>query len=83
MTRKVIRALLIVVSLIAIVVNWSTISVGAEKLANKFLFVLHAAALYSRVPDEKLEMPVQGVSKNQVADSWCSPGAIPKNSFSR
>jgi len=73
MTRKVIRALIIVVSLIAIVVNWSTISVGAEKLANKFLFVVHAAALYSKAPDQKLEMPVQGVSKSQVADSWHVP----------
>jgi peptidoglycan LD-endopeptidase LytH len=73
MTAKVIRALLIVVSVIAIVVNWSTISVGAEKLAHKFLFVVHAAALYSRAPDQKLEMPVQGVSKRQVADSWHVP----------
>jgi hypothetical protein len=39
MTRKVIRALLIAGSLIAIVANWPAISVGAEKLAHKFLFV--------------------------------------------
>jgi peptidoglycan LD-endopeptidase LytH len=73
MARKVIRALLIAVSLIAIVANWPTISVGAEKLASKFLFVVHVAALYSKAPDEKLEMPVQGVSKRQVADSWHVP----------
>lgn len=73
MTKKLIRGLLIAVSLIAIVANWSAISVGAEKLAHKFLFVVHAAALYSKAPDQKLEMPVQGVSKSQVADSWHLP----------
>jgi murein DD-endopeptidase MepM/ murein hydrolase activator NlpD len=57
----------------AIVANWPTISVKAEELAHKFLFVVHAAALYSRAPDQKLEMPVQGVSKSQVADSWHVP----------
>ena len=67
------RVLLIAVSLIAIVVNWSAISVGAEKLAHRFLFVVHAAALYSKPADQKLEMPVQGVSKSQVADSWHVP----------
>ena len=72
-TKKLIRGLLIAVSLIAIVANWSAISVGAEKLAHKFLFVVHAAALYSKAPDQKLEMPVQGVSKSQVADSWHVP----------
>ena len=72
-TRKVIRALLIAVSLIAIVANWPAISVEAEKLAHKFLFVLHVAALYSKAPDQKLEMPVKGVSKSQVADSWRVP----------
>lgn len=73
MTSKVIRALLMVVSLIAIVVNGPAVSVGAEKLANKLLFVVHVARLYNKTPDQKLEMPVQGVSKSQVADSWHVP----------
>src|SRR6266513_972324 len=73
MPKNIIRGLLIAVSRIAIVANWPTISVGAEKVANKFLFVVHAAALYSKAPDQKLEMPVQGVSKSQVGDSWHVP----------
>jgi murein DD-endopeptidase MepM/ murein hydrolase activator NlpD len=72
-TSKLIRALLIGLSLIVVLLNWSAISVGAEKLAHKLLFVVHAAALYSKPPDQKLEMPVQGVSKSQVADSWHVP----------
>jgi hypothetical protein len=72
-TNKLIRGLLIAVSLIAIVANWPAISVGAEKVAHKFLVVVHGAALYAKAPDEKLEMPVQGVSKSQVADSWHVP----------
>ncbi len=73
MTRKVIRAVLIVVSLIAIVVNWSAISVGAEKIVHKVVFVVNVAALYSKEPDQKLEIPVQGVSKSQIGDSWHVP----------
>jgi murein DD-endopeptidase MepM/ murein hydrolase activator NlpD len=61
------------VSLIAVVANWPAISIGGEKVAHKFLFVVNAAALYSKAPDEKLEMPVQGVSKSQVGDSWHIP----------
>jgi peptidoglycan LD-endopeptidase LytH len=61
------------VSLIAVVANWPAISIGGEKVAHKFLFVVNAAALYSKAPDEKLEMPVQGVSKSQVGDSWHVP----------
>lgn len=35
--------------------------------------MVRVADLYAKAPDQKLEMPVQGVSKNQVADSWHVP----------
>jgi murein DD-endopeptidase MepM/ murein hydrolase activator NlpD len=72
-TSKLIRAFLIGLSLIVVLLNWSAISVGAEKLASKFLFMAHVASLYTKPPYQKLEMPVQGVSKSQVADSWHVP----------
>src|SRR2546430_10396375 len=71
--RRLIRALLISVSIIAIVINWPAIYSGADLIANKFLFVVHVGALYAKEPDQNLEMPVQGVTKSQVADTWHVP----------
>src|SRR2546423_3863153 len=74
-TSQVIRALLISVSVIAIVINGPAIYSGADLIANKFLFVVHVGALYAKAPDQNLEMPVQGVTKSQVADTWHVPRA--------
>src|SRR5205823_1414666 len=63
------------ISLIAILVNHSAISVGAEEAASKLLLWIHITELYGRVPDQNLEMPVQGVTKSQVADTWHAPRA--------
>ena len=56
-----------------LILSNSAILGGAEQFADKFLFVVHVAQLYAEVPDQKLEMPVQGVSKSQIADSWHAP----------
>ena len=56
-----------------LILSNAAISGGAEKFADKFLFVVHVAQLYAEVPDQKLEMPVQGISKSQIADSWHAP----------
>src|SRR5207253_889786 len=37
------------------------------------MFVVHVARLYAEQPDQKLEMPVVGISKSQIADSWHAP----------
>src|SRR5882724_10196539 len=53
------------------------VSAAAEKIAGKFAdkFVLfvHVAQLYTKDPDKKLAMPVQDVSKKQVANTWHAP----------
>ena len=71
--KRVIRASLIILSIGAILVNQSAISAGAEKVFRQFVFVVHVAELYAEAPDEKLAMPVQGVTRNQVADTWHVP----------
>jgi len=40
---------------------------------NKLIFWGHIARLYTRQPDSKLAMPVQDVSKRQVANTWHAP----------
>src|SRR5256885_4651483 len=72
-TNKLIRLLLICASLIVVLVNASAIDAGAEQVANKFLLVVHVAGLYAKSPDQSLEMPVQGVIKRQIADTWHVP----------
>src|SRR5437763_12629050 len=73
MRNKLIQLIVGIASLIAIVVNQSAISAGAEEAATKLILVIHIAELYGKVPDQNLEMPVQGVTKSQVADTWHAP----------
>ncbi|HEV2885068.1 MAG TPA: M23 family metallopeptidase [Pyrinomonadaceae bacterium] len=42
----------------------------AGKIADRFMFYVHVAQLYTREPDQKLAMPVQNVSKKAVANTW-------------
>src|SRR5207244_12666349 len=53
--------------------NGAAIYAGAGLVANKLLFAVHVAGLYARSPDQNLEMPVQGVTRSQVADTWHVP----------
>ena len=73
MTKKLIRLILLFVSLIVILINGAAIYAGAGLVANKLLFVVHVAGLYARDPDQRLEMPVQGVTRRRVADTWHVP----------
>src|SRR5205809_3405537 len=70
---RLVRAALVCVSLIAILINGSAISVGAEKVASRVLFGVHVMSLCTRSADQQLAMPVEGVSKSQIADTWHVP----------
>jgi len=72
-TKKLIRPILLFVSSIVILINGAAIYAGAGLVAHKLLFVVHVAGLYAKSPDQKLEMPVQGVTRSQVADTWHVP----------
>ncbi|MFN2515823.1 MAG: M23 family metallopeptidase [Pyrinomonadaceae bacterium] len=45
----------------------------AGKFADRFVFFVHVAQLYTKDPDKKLAMPVQDVSKRQIANTWHAP----------
>ena len=68
--KRIFLAISFSVLAIIILANWSAVSTGAQKVAGKLLLIVHVARLYAAEPDQKLAMPVQGVSRNQVADTW-------------
>jgi len=45
----------------------------AGKFADRFVFYVHVAELYTKDPDKKLAMPVQAVEKKSVANTWHAP----------
>jgi murein DD-endopeptidase MepM/ murein hydrolase activator NlpD len=53
------------------------VSAAVEKVAGKFadklVFFVHVAQLYTREPDKKLAMPVQDVEKKAIANTWHAP----------
>jgi len=53
------------------------VSAAAEKIAgkfaDKFVFFVKVAQLYTKDPDKKLAMPVKDVSRRQVANTWHAP----------
>jgi len=71
--KRSLIAILLVVLTFLVLSNSSAISSAAENIAEKVLFAVHVVPLYAEQPDAKLAMPVQGVSKTQIADSWHAP----------
>jgi murein DD-endopeptidase MepM/ murein hydrolase activator NlpD len=49
------------------------ISAAAGKIADKFILYVHVARLYTKEPDAKIAMPVEDVSKAQIANTWHAP----------
>ena len=70
---------LVVVALFAFLILGSVTGVSeaaervAGKVADKLVFFVHVAQLYTKDPDKKLAMPVQDVSKKQIANTWHAP----------
>jgi peptidoglycan LD-endopeptidase LytH len=46
------------------------ISGGAGKIRDSLVFYARVAQLYTQTPESRLAMPVQDVSRRQVADTW-------------
>ncbi|HEX9425937.1 MAG TPA: M23 family metallopeptidase [Pyrinomonadaceae bacterium] len=53
------------------------VSAAAERIADKFadrlVFFVHVAQLYTKDPDKKLAMPLQDVSTKRIANTWHAP----------
>jgi murein DD-endopeptidase MepM/ murein hydrolase activator NlpD len=45
----------------------------AGKFADKLVFFVHVAQLYTKDPDTKLAMPVEDVEKKQITNTWHAP----------
>ena len=45
----------------------------AEAISNKIVLYVNVARLYTKSPDETLAMPVQGVTRRQVTNTWHAP----------
>lgn len=49
------------------------ISAAAGRIADKFILYVHVVQLYTKDPDPTISMPVQDVSKTQIANTWHAP----------
>jgi len=67
----------LVLSAIFILSSVTGVSAAAKRVAvkftDRFVFYVHVAQLYTKDPDKKLAMPVQDVSKKQIANTWHAP----------
>lgn len=52
---------------------WSPISRAGEKIAAKLMLYVHIAQLYSQEPDRRLMLPLPGVRKDKIANTWHAP----------
>lgn len=67
--RRVLK--LFSISVVALVVLTVTGVTGF--IANRLSFYVQVARLYSQDPDRRLAMPLEDVSKRQIADTWGAP----------
>ncbi len=49
------------------------ISAAAAKLTDKLVLYVHIAQLYTQEPEPTIAMPVQDVSRTQIANTWHAP----------
>jgi len=71
MKRLSITALLLFAFLI--LGSLTGISAAAGRIADKFVLYVHIARLYTKEPDQTIAMPIEDVSKKQIADTWHAP----------
>lgn len=67
----------LLVFIFLVVGNVTGVTAAAEKvaarLADKLVFLVHVAQLYTKDPDKKLAMPLVDVEKKQIANTWHAP----------
>ncbi len=73
--KKLVLPVQVLLSAVVVLINGAAIIAGTEKVTSKLVFAVHVVALYAKAPDQKLEMPVQGVTRSQIADTWHVPRA--------
>ena len=48
-------------------------SAAAGRIADKVILYVHVARLYAKEPDQTIAMPIEDVSKKQIANTWHAP----------
>ncbi len=65
---------LVAIFLLSSVTGVSAAAEGiAGRFADKVVFFVHVAQLYTKDPDKKLAMPIEDVSTKQIANTWHAP----------
>jgi murein DD-endopeptidase MepM/ murein hydrolase activator NlpD len=70
---KKLSLVILVVFAFLILGSVTGISAAAGKIADKLVLYVHVARLYTREPDAKIAMPLEEVSKAQIANTWHAP----------
>jgi murein DD-endopeptidase MepM/ murein hydrolase activator NlpD len=70
---KKLSLVVLVVFAFLILSSVTGMSAAAGKIADKFILYVHVARLYTREPDAKIAMPLEEVSKAQIANTWHAP----------
>jgi murein DD-endopeptidase MepM/ murein hydrolase activator NlpD len=68
--RRTVSLIVIAVFALAVVINWSFVSAGIGQVTRKLSLYMHVARLYAMKPDSQLAMPIKGVSRRDIADTW-------------
>lgn len=68
--KKKILASVIALLLPLVLLNWSTASAAARKIERDMVLMVHVIPLYAEQPDQNLAMPVKGIKKDEVDDTW-------------
>ena len=71
--KKKILASVIALLLPVVLLNWSTASAAARKIERDVVLMVHVIPLYAEQPDQNLAMPVKGIKKGEVDDTWHGP----------
>ena len=66
----------LILAAILVALNWATLTRLIEPLTAPIVFYARVARLYTQEPDQRLSMPVKGVTTNQVANTWHAPRGV-------
>jgi murein DD-endopeptidase MepM/ murein hydrolase activator NlpD len=73
MKRRLFQVLFVTALTVVVLSNWSVITWGMSRVADKFVLYVNVARLYTKEPDREISMPVQNVLKKEIANTWQAP----------
>jgi peptidoglycan LD-endopeptidase LytH len=73
MRKRLIIGGSLLLAAVFVVVNGAVITPLIDPITRPITFYLRVARLYTKEPDQKLSMPVKGVTKDQITNTWHAP----------